>query len=114
MSFLFQDYKLHCPSSQSCLKRVPFYFAHYIIKAVLCPRNSSIGTEVLNIFDREVENCLNVNYIKVKQSLYRCLLQTKRFAGGWGSHISRQTAREGVTHRPPLLPRKYSWYRFLL
>jgi hypothetical protein len=41
------------------------------------------------------------------------------FAGGWGSQISGQSAREGCTvvcrmHRPPLLPRKYSWYSFLL
>ena len=33
--------------------------------------------------------------------------------------ISRQSAHEGVkvfspTHRPPLPPRKYSWYSFLL
>jgi hypothetical protein len=60
----------------------PFYFAHYIIKAVLCPRNSNIGTEVLNIFNREVENCLNVNYVKVKHSLYMRLLQARRVPGG--------------------------------
>ena len=38
--------------------------------------------------------------------------------GGWGSQISRQLAHEGAkvspTHRPPLPPRKYSWYSFLL
>jgi hypothetical protein len=36
-----------------------------------------------------------------------------------GSKISRQSAHEGgkvviPTHRPPLLPRKYSWCSFLL
>jgi len=39
--------------------------------------------------------------------------------GGWGSQISRQSAYEGdkvvsPMHRPPLPPRKYSWYLFLL
>jgi hypothetical protein len=36
----------------------------------------------------------------------------------WGSQISRQSAHRGKTvshtHRPPLLPRKYSRYSFLL
>jgi hypothetical protein len=39
--------------------------------------------------------------------------------GGWGSQISRQSTLEGgnvvsPTHRPPLPPRKYSWYSLLL
>jgi hypothetical protein len=38
---------------------------------------------------------------------------------GQGSQISRQSAHEdgkvvSPTHRPPLPPRKYSWYSFLL
>jgi len=40
-------------------------------------------------------------------------------AGPEGSRISIQSTHEGgkfvsPMHRPPLLPRKYSWYSFLL
>jgi len=55
---------------------------------------------------------------KLKQSHYR----PERFLrarGGWSSQISRKLAHEGgkvvkTTHRPPLAPRKYSLYSFML
>jgi hypothetical protein len=46
-------------------------------------------------------------------------VQAQRVPRGFACQISRQSAHEGgtvvsPTHRPPLSPRKYSWYSFLL
>jgi hypothetical protein len=54
---------------------------------------------------------------QIKESLYRPK-QAMKVPTGWGSQISSQSAYGGkvVSHtfQPPLVPRKYSWYSFLL
>ena len=58
------------------------------------------------------------NQVKVKQSLLRPI-QAQSIPVGRVSQISKQLAHEGgkvvsPTHRPPLPPRKHSWYSILL
>ena len=56
----------------------------------------------------------NLRDIIIKKQFHYRPRQALRVPGDWGSEISRQLAHEGGKFVSPLLPRKYSWYSFLL
>ena len=62
-----------------------------------------------------ITSCISV---VVHRLLKEIPLQAVRVPGGCSFQISRQSAHENgkfvsLTQRPPLHPRKYSWYSFL-
>jgi hypothetical protein len=91
------------------------YWRHFI----LVPTTNRVATCISwHVIATPKKRMKQVKVKKVQKSLYR-LPAGQRVPAGSGSQLSRQSAREGgnvasLTHWPPLPPRKYFWYSFLL
>jgi len=101
-------------------KKLPFNSRQFsvwcYVFSSLCRDFPGIFFQILNL--SLFRHSTHKSKVKVKQSHYRPG-QALSVPVGWGSQISRQSALVGgkvvsLTHRPPLPPRKYSWYSFLL
>ena len=94
-----------------------YYFALVEIFNTIVRRYDFVPYTRIIIIQRFVSGVLSCRVDK--GSLHVKVKLVLMVPGGWRSQISRQPAHEGgkvvsPTHRPPLPPRKYSWYSFLL
>jgi hypothetical protein len=99
---------------------------HIIKKEMNRISGCSLVVVLPHVFMYAIEWTINVEMVFItlwrehrKSSPPTGLFQTSRIPGGWGSQISWQSTQENSkivspTHRPPLPPRKYAWYSFLL
>jgi len=91
------------------------FFKHSNIWETVLKKKAFESSEC--VINTEFSSVLHVSYVKQR---YATAIQTWKGhegPGGLGSKISRQSAYEGgkvvsPTHRPPLPPRKHSWYSF--